>query len=149
MANAEKLSVLDMLKRADGLLFLAANAGELAGVLTRIRGELGIEPPEDYMALLRQTDGVIADGVMIYGSKSRDFDDVSLPELVEINLDRHEYREDLGGLLLIGERDDELLAYRPSDRLYWRIDRVSGDLTDSAPDLRGLIGQLLGYGETV
>ncbi|HMA51886.1 MAG TPA: hypothetical protein VKP60_19140, partial [Magnetospirillaceae bacterium] len=122
--TADKLSLLDMLKRSDGLLFIAANAAELAGVLKRVRDELGMEPPEDYMALLRQTDGVVADGVMIYGSKSRDFDDVSLPELVEINLARRDDREDLGGILLIGERDDDLLGYRPSDRLYWRIDRV-------------------------
>jgi hypothetical protein len=121
----------------------------LAGVLRRVRDDLQIEPPEDYMALLRQTDGAIADGVMIYGSKSRDFDEVSLPELVAINLDRRDYREDIGGILLIGERDDDFLGYRPSDRLYWRIDRVSGDLTESATDLRSLIGGLLGYAETV
>jgi hypothetical protein len=138
-----------MLKRSDGLLFLAANAADLAGVLRRVRDDLQIEPPEDYMALLRQTDGAIADGVMIYGSKSRDFDEVSLPELVAINLDRRDYREDIGGILLIGERDDDFLGYRPSDRLYWRIDRVSGDLTESATDLRSLIGGLLGYAETV
>jgi hypothetical protein len=52
-----ELSLLDRLKRSDGLLFLAANAGELAGVLIRAREALGIEPPNDYMALLRQTDG--------------------------------------------------------------------------------------------
>jgi len=143
------LSLLDMLKRSDGLLFLPANAADLAGVFKRVRDDLLIEPPEDYMALLRQTDGAIADGVMIYGSKSRDFDEVSLPELVAINLDRQAYREDIGGILLIGERDDDFLGYRPSDRLYWRIDRVSGDLTDSASDLRALIGGLLGYAETV
>src|SRR5579859_6047958 len=147
--TADKLSLLDMLKRSDGLLFIAANAADLAGILKRVRDALGLEPPEDYMALLRQTDGAIADGVMIYGSKSRDFDDVSLPELVEINLERHDYREDLGGILLIGERDDDFLGYRPSDRLYWRIDRVSGELTDSAPDLRSLIGGLLGFAEAV
>jgi len=149
MTSAGDLSLLDMLKRSDGLLFLAANAAELAGVLSRARDRLGLEPPDDYMALLRKTDGVIADGVMIYGSKSRDFDDVSLPELVEINLARQDYREDLDGVLLIGERDDDLLAWHPADRLYWRIDRVSGDPTDSAADLRGLIGPLLGYAETV
>jgi hypothetical protein len=147
--SAEKLSLLDMLGRSDGLLFGAANAGELAGVLKRVRDDLGMEPPEDYMALLRQTDGVVADGVMIYGSKSHDVDDVSLPELVEINRERAEYREDLGGLLLIGERDDDFLGYRPSDRLYWRIDRASGELTDCASDLRRLVGGLLGFAESV
>jgi hypothetical protein len=148
MMSAEKPSLLDMLKRSDGLLFLAANAAELAGLLRRVRDGLGIEPPDDYMALLRQSDGAVADGLAIYGSKSRDFDDVSLPELVAINLERQDYRDDLGGMLLIGERDDDLLGYRPADRLYWRIDRVSGDLTESAPDLRALIASLLGDRET-
>jgi len=145
--SAEKLSLLDMLKRSDGLLFLVANAGDLASVFKRVRDDLRTEPPEDYMALLRQTDGVVADGVMIYGSKARDFDGVRLPDLVEINLERQDYREDLGGILLIGERDDDLLGYRPSDRLYWRIDRASGDLTDGAADLRTLVAGLLGYDE--
>lgn len=145
--STENLSLLDMLKRSDGLLFLAANAADLAGVLRRIRDDIGLEPPEDYMELLRQSDGAVADGVMIYGSKRRDFDEFNVPELVEINLERLDYREDLNGILLIGERDDELLGYRPADGLYWRIDRVSGDLTDCAPTLRALVGGLLGYAE--
>lgn len=149
MMGLEKLPLLDMLKRSDGLLFLAANAADLAGVLRRVRDDLGCEPPDDYMALLRQSDGAIADGVMIYGSKSRDFDDVSLPDLVGINLERQAYREDLGGILLIGERDDEFLGYRPADGFYWRIDRASGDFTDNAADLRALVAPLLGYAESV
>jgi len=145
--STENLSLLDMLKRSDGLLFLPANAADLAGVLRRIRDDIGLEPPDDYMELLRQSDGAVADGVMIYGSKRRDFDDVKVPELVEINLERLDYREDLSGILLIGERDDELLGYRPADGLYWRIDRVSGDLIDCASSLRALVGGLLGYSE--
>ena len=145
--STENLSLLDMLKRSDGLLFLPANAADLAGVLRRIRDDIGLEPPGDYMELLRQSDGAVADGVMIYGSKRRDFDDVKVPELVEINLERLDYREDLSGILLIGERDDELLGYRPADGLYWRIDRVSGDLIDCASSLRALVGGLLGYSE--
>ena len=147
--SREKLPLLDMLKRSDGLLFLAANAADLAGVLRRVRGDLGMVPPDDYMDLLRQSDGAVADGVMLYGSKRRAFDDVSVPELVEANLERHDYREDLGGVLLVGERDDELLGYCSADGLYWRIDRVSGDFTDCAPDLRTLLGGLLGYAEAV
>ena len=146
--SLEKLTLLDMLKRSDGLLFLAANAADLAGALRRVRSELGLEPPDDYMGLLCRSDGALADGMMIYGSKRHDFDDFSVPELVEINLERQEYRDDLGGILLVGERDDEFLGYRPADRLYWRIDKVSGDLTDCAPDLRELVAGLLGYAET-
>jgi len=141
--NTGNLSLFDMLKRSDGLLFMAANAAELAGVLRRVRDALGVEPPEDYMALLRQTDGAVADGVMIYGSKNRDFDGLSLPEVVEINLDRREYREDLDGILLIGERDDDFVAYDVEAGGYCLIDRASGEKMSRAPDLQAMIFALL------
>ena len=140
---SEELSLLDLLKRSDGLLFLPANAGDLAGVLRRVRDEIGLEPPDDYMALLRETDGVVADGVMIYGSKERRFDDVEMPELVDINLQRREYRDDLSDMLLLGERDDDFIGYRASDKRYGRIDRASGDFSDEAGDLRSLLVLLL------
>ncbi len=140
---AENMTLLDMLKQSDGLLFMPANAGDLAGVLNRVRDELGVEPPDDYMALLHQTDGVVADGVMIYGSKEREFDDVEMPELVEINLRRRDYREDLTGLLLLGEKDDDFIGYRVADSRYGWIDRVSGDFSDEAGDLHTLITLLL------
>jgi len=141
--SEKKSSLLELMRQADGLLFLAANAADLASVLRRVRDELGIEPPDDYMDFLRQSDGAISDGLMIYGSRTHLVDDVEMPELVGINLERREYRDDLGDLLLLGEVDDDFAAYRPSDKLYWRIDRVSGDLLGSAPDLHSLIASIL------
>lgn len=135
---------VNLLKKSDGLLFLGANAAELAGLLRRIRDDLGIEPPADYMDLLRQTDGAIADGLMLYGSRPHPFDDMELPELVSINLERHDYREDLGGFLLIGEHDDDFVAYDAADRRYWLIDRVSGEPMSSAADLQSMVSALLG-----
>ncbi len=134
---------LALLKKSDGLVFLGANAGDLAGLLRRIRDDLGAEPPGDYMELLRQSDGAIADGLMIYGSKAHPFDEMEMPDLVTANLDRHEYREDLAGFLLIGERDDDLIAYDVEARDYCLIDRASGDRMSGAPDLHAMISALL------
>lgn len=136
--------ILDLLKKSDGLLFIGANAGELAGLLRRVRADLGVEPPEDFMDLLRQTDGVIADGLMLYGTRPHPFDGMEVPELVSANLDRLDYREDLGGLLLLGEHDDDFVAFDSRDRLYWLIDRASGEPMSSAPDLQAMIFSLLG-----
>jgi len=141
---SEKTSkLLDLLKKSDGLLFIGANAGDLAGLLRRIREDLGVEPPGDFMDLLRLSDGAVADGLTLYGSKPHSFDDLEMPELVGANLDRHDYREDLAGFMLVGERDDDFLAYDAAGRLYWLIDRVSGDRMSSAPDLFSLISTLL------
>jgi|SRR5579859_1929145 len=134
---------LDLLKKSDGLLFIGANAADLAGLLRRIRDDLGVEPPADYMELLRQTDGAIADGLMLYGSRPHPFDEMELPELVSANLERHDYREDLGGFLLVGEHDDDFVAYDSADRLYWLIDRASGEPMSSAADLQTMISGLL------
>lgn len=134
---------LDLLKKSDGLLFLGANAADLAGLLLRIRDELGIEPPADYMDLLRQTDGAIADGLTLYGSKPHSFDKMEMPELVAANLERHDYREDLGGFLLVGERDDDFITYDSAGRLYWLIDRASGETMSGTPDLHAMVSVLL------
>jgi len=145
--SEESPTLLEMLKRSDGLLFLPANAGDLAGVLRRSRDGLGLEPPDDYMAFLRLTDGAVADGLLLYGSKEHRFDDFEMPELVEINLQRRDYRDDLADVLLVGEAGDDFLAFRRSDRRYWRIERVSGDLLDDAPDLNALVRIALRYSE--
>lgn len=135
---------LDLLKKSDGLLFLGANSADLVALLHRIRDDLGIEPPAEYMDLLRQTDGAIADGLTLYGSKPHTFDEMEMPELVAANLERHDYRGDLGGFLLIGERDDDFIAYDSAGRVYWLIDRVSGETMSGAPDLHTMISGLLG-----
>lgn len=135
--------LLDLLKKSDGLLFLGANAADLAGLLRRIRDDLGVEPPGDYMDLLRHSDGVIADGLTLYGSQPHSFDDMEMPDLVTANLERHDYRQDLAGFLLVGERDDDFVAYEVAGRLYWLIDRVSGDRMSSASDLFSSISGLL------
>ena len=138
-------ALLDLLKRADGLFFLPANAGDLAGLLRRARESLGMEPPDDYMALLRRTDGVVADGLTLYGSRAHSFDNAGMPELVEANLDRRDYRPDASGMLLLGERDDDFIAFKPGDGLYWRVDRLSGELDASATNLASMIASLLRY----
>ena len=143
MNDSALQALLDLLKRADGLFFLPADAGDLAGLLRRSRDSLGIVPPDAYMSLLRRTDGVVADGLMLYGSRSHSFENASMSELVEANLDRRDYREDAAGLLLLGERDDDFIAFRPKDGLYWRVDRLSGELDASAPDLASMISALL------
>jgi hypothetical protein len=135
--------ILSLLKKSDGLLFIGANAADLAGLVRRIRDDLGIEPPDDLMDLLRQSDGAIADGLMIYGSKARAFDAMEMPELVVANLDRHEYRDDLAGTLLIGERDDDLIAYDVAAGDYCLIDRASGEKMSRAPDLLAIISALI------
>jgi hypothetical protein len=139
----ETVAVLDLLKAADASLFPAADSGELVSLLQRVRTDLRLEPPPEYMAFLRQTDGAVADGLMLYGAKARLIDDAEMPALVEINLRRRAYREDLADLLQLGEIDDDIVGFHPSDRQYWRIDRTSGECQEKSGSLRDMVARLM------
>lgn len=141
---SEQGSVMEILRGAEASLFPAADVGELVALLQRVRTDLNLDPPEDYMVFLRQTDGAIADGLMLYGSQARQIDDAEMPGLVDINLRRRAYRDDLTGLLQLGEIDDDIVGFQPADKHYWRIDRSSGECQDKSASLRDLVARLVG-----
>jgi hypothetical protein len=129
---------------ADGLLFPPAHAGDLAALLQRARRDLKIDPPDDYMAFLRQSDGAVADGLMLYGSRRQRAGEVELPELVDINLRRRAYRDDADALLQLGEFDDDLIVFRSAEGDFCCVDRPSGDCHRPAAGLRQLVEALIG-----
>ncbi len=135
-------SVLELLKQADAALFPPVDSAGLVNLLQRVRQDLKLEPPPDYMAFLRQSDGAIADGLMLYGCQSRQVDSAEMPALIDINLSRRAYRDDLAHLLQLGEIDDDIVGFDQQDQLYWRIDRSSGECQATAVDLRSLVSQL-------
>jgi hypothetical protein len=139
-------SLMDLLQDADARLFPGANAGELVSLLQRLRRDLKLEPPDDYMEFLRHSDGMVADGLMLYGTRTRQIDDAEMPELVEINLQRRSYRDDLDDVLQLGEIDDDIVGFHPADRHYWRIERISGECLEKFDDLQALVTRCVGGG---
>jgi hypothetical protein len=142
----EPVSLMDLLKRADASLFPAADSGELVALLQSARADLSLDPPPDYMAFLRQSDGAVADGLMLYGVKARQIDEAEMPALIEINLRRRSYREDLADLLQLGEIDDDIVGFHPKDQQYWRIDRTSGECQEKSGNLRDLVERVVAHG---
>ena len=138
MSNA--VEAVEVLKNAEASLFPAADSMELVTLLQRVRADLKLEPPEDYMAFLRLSDGAVADGLMLYGTTQRQIEGgADMPALIEINLSRRAYRDDLTDLLQLGEVDDDIVGFHQGEGSYWRIDRVSGDCQDKAASLKDLI----------
>jgi len=139
----DTVAVMDLLKGADANLFAAADSAELVHLLQQVRADLNLEPPAEYMAFLRQTDGAVADGLMLYGAKAHHIGDAEIPALVEINLRRRAYREDLADLLQLGEVDDDIVGFHPADQSYWRIDRTSGECQEKMASLRDLVARVM------
>lgn len=136
-------TVLQLLREAEASLFPPVDSASLVALLQRVRHDLKLEPPPDYMAFLRQSDGAIVDGLMLYGCLSRQVNATDMPALVEINLSRRAYREDLADLLQLGEIDDDIVGFHQQDQLYWRIDRSSGECQERAADLRSLVAEVI------
>jgi len=141
----ELVSLVELLKRADASLFPAADSAELVALLQSARADLSLDPPSDYMAFLRQSDGAVADGLMLYGIKSRKVEDAEMPALIEINLRRRAYREDLVDLIQLGEIDDDIVGFHPKDQQYWLIDRSSGECQEKSGNLKELVEKLIAH----
>jgi len=141
----DAVSLMDLLKRADASLFPAVDSGELVELLQNARAELSLDPPSDYMAFLRHSDGAIANGLMLYGAKARQIDEAEMPALIEINVRRRAYREDLADLLQLGEIDDDIVGFHPKDQQYWRIDRMSGECQEKSGNLRDLVERAIAH----
>ena len=136
--------LLDLFRAADGVLFPGADGGTLAALLKRARAALQLEPPDAYMDFLRQADGAMADGLMLYGSRSQTADGAELPDLVDINVTRRLYRSDPPSDLCLGEIDDDLIVFRKNESSYARMDRASGTCQLQSPTLLGLVAQAIG-----
>ena len=128
---------------ADGIIHPSSDAGLCARVLTEARDLLGVTLPDEYMELLRLTDGLAVSGLVVYGARPHELEGMEVPSLVDINLSRRDYRPDLAGLLVLGEVDDEFLVHRGADGHYAMIDRVSLDPFEEAASLQVLLDALL------
>jgi hypothetical protein len=132
-----------LFQSAEGISFPAANGATLAALIQKSRSELGLEPPDEYMSLLHQTDGVVANGLMIYGTVARSIDDIEMPEVIAINQQRRSYDDAYKPFFQIGEIDDDIIAYHAAERVFGRIDRASGELCERAENLFSLIAPVL------
>ncbi len=86
--------------------------------------------PLDYIALLKQTDGLSWNGVELYGTRANDREakGYTLPGLIEANLEFTQAAP-MQGKLLLGRAAEELFVYDSADQKYHIINRL--DFTNS------------------
>lgn len=81
--------------------------------------------PTDYIALLKQTDGVSWNGVEFYGTRANDRETkgYTLPGIIEANLEFSQ-TPPMQGKLLLGRAAEELFVYDSVDQQYHIISRM-------------------------
>ncbi|MCQ2914384.1 MAG: YrhA family protein [Alphaproteobacteria bacterium] len=81
--------------------------------------------PNDYITMLKMTDGFVWNGVEIYGTRANDRVNkgYTLPGVIEANLE-YSQTPPMQGKLLLGRAAEELFVYDSLDQQYHIINRM-------------------------
>ena len=122
--------ILNTLKKDNGTFFPPVDERSLRFISSLLSSHHFPPVPVDYIALLKQTDGLSWNGVELYGTRANDRDMLgyTLPGLIEANLDFAQVAP-MRGKLLLGRAAEELFIYDSLDQKYHIINRM--DFSDS------------------
>lgn len=122
-----------------------ARETDVLDLRARARAELGAELPEEYCALLRETDGLDANGLVVYATRTSTIaghDDRSIEGFVEANLGWRDL-EDNRNYLFFAESGISLFSFHLGDRRYRVLDRSSGSLVEEVVTFDELVAHAL------
>ena len=123
--------MLDRLYKANACVFKPLPEKDLID-LRMTMAKKGLPPiPADYLQFLNLTDGLIYNGLLFFGIKEHDREAsvYTYPSILSINEDfqKRNRRKDV---LIVGEKDEDFIIYRPKEKMYQLMDRFDmiGDL---------------------
>lgn len=122
--------ILNTLRKDNGTFFDPVDERSLRFISSLLSSHRFPPVPIDYIALLKQTDGLSWNGVELYGTRANDREALgyTLPGLIEANLE-FQQAAPMRGKLLLGRAAEELFVYDSIDQKYHIINRL--DFSDS------------------
>jgi hypothetical protein len=111
----------------------------------RARAVLGAELPEEYCRLLRETDGLDANGLVLYATRTSPIaghHDRFITGIVEANEGWRDL-EDNRNYLFFGDSGMSLFAYHLGEKRYQILDRSSGSLIEAVQGFDELVARAL------
>ena len=117
--------ILETLKKDDGVFFPPVDDRSLRFVASMLSSHHFPMIPKDYIELLKQTDGLVWNGIELYGTRANDRETMgyTLPGLIEANLEYANVPQ-MRGKLLLGRASEELFVYDTTDQKYHILDRL-------------------------
>lgn len=126
------MNTLELIEAVGGETLPPADTTQLVDLVKRMRDQFGIEPPADYMAFLRLSNGATYNGLVVYGAMAiLEEGDLVAPDVITANDLRRGYTALFDAALILGEVDDEFILYRPATEsgpaVFQAVDRSSAD----------------------
>ena len=123
--------LLDKLYKAEACIFRPLQEKDLRE-LRMTMAKKGLPAiPSDYLQFLSLADGLIYNGLHFFGVKehNREASVYTFPDILSVNEDfqKRNRRKDV---LIIGEKDEDLIVYRPKEKVFQLMDKLDliGDL---------------------
>ena len=119
----EKL--LSQLYKAQATVFKPVKIDDIRALRMQMAKNKMSALPTDYIHFLSLTDGLMLNGLKLYGVSEHDRGDKAYvyPSLMSVNEDCLKYarRKDF---VILGEKDEDYIVYNPKDKNYQIVDRM-------------------------
>lgn len=117
--------LLNKLYQNQAQIFKPSAEKDLQALRFQMAKDKMIPLPADYIQFLMLTDGLIYNGLRFFGvtSHEREKANYSYPSLLEINKDFYS-RHRRNDVLIVGEKDEDLLIYSPKMKTYQIMDKM-------------------------
>ena len=117
--------LLDKLYKANARVFKPVPEADLRALRMKMARDKMPALPADYIQFLTLTDGLMYNGLRFWGVKDheREKQGYTYPCLLSVNEDFYA-RNRRQDILLIGEKDEDLLVYSPSEKVYQIMDKM-------------------------
>ncbi len=117
--------ILETLKKNQAVFFPPVDDRSLRFLSSLLSSHHFPALPPDYVALLKQTDGLSWNGIELYGSRANDRETrgYTLPGLMEANME-FSNAAPMRGKLVLGRAAEELFIYDSMDQRYHIVNRM-------------------------
>ena len=129
--------IIATLERDGAILFNPAEDRAIRFVSSMLTSHRFAGVPANYAEMLKKTDGIIWNGIELYGTRATERADGAyvFPGLIEANLEFLGYESAIGRLI-IGRAAEEVFVFNSRERRYQVLDRLDFSVTGSFPTLR-------------
>ena len=117
--------ILETLKKDNAEMFVPADDKGIRFTSSMLASHYFSPIPPNYIELLKFSDGLIWNGIELFGTRSHEREkyDYILPGIIEMNLDFLGY-EFFGGKMILGRASEELFVFDARTRKYIIINRL-------------------------
>ncbi|MCK5297001.1 MAG: YrhA family protein [Alphaproteobacteria bacterium] len=136
--------IISTLEKDGAVLFPPAEDRSIRFVSSMLTSHKFAAIPSQYGKMLKQADGLIWNGVELYGTRAVEREELGyvFPGLIEANLEFLGY-EAINGKLIIGRAAEELFIFNARERRYQVLDRLDFSLSGSFISFREAINSFV------